>query len=89
MKTSTTIAILLMTACSLPNDLDLKDDSKKSDHLSESNRCALTPDPGPCKAFFKRYYFDAAEGKCKEFIWGGCDGVVPFETLLSCQECAH
>ncbi|MBA4146415.1 MAG: proteinase inhibitor I4 serpin, partial [Cytophaga sp.] len=25
------------------------------------------------------------EKKCKEFIWGGCGGVVPFETLEECK----
>ena len=47
--------------------------------------CSLLPDAGLCKAAFKRYYFDQKEQKCKEFLWGGCDGVVPFETLEACQ----
>jgi len=25
------------------------------------------------------------EGKCVSFIYGGCEGVVPFETLEDCQ----
>jgi len=33
-----------------------------------------------------KYYYDEEEKKCKEFIWGGCDGVVPFETLEECEE---
>lgn len=48
--------------------------------------CSLVPDPGPCKALFKKYYFDQKEKKCKEFIYGGCNGVVPFETLADCQK---
>ncbi|MDD3877244.1 MAG: BPTI/Kunitz domain-containing protein [Bacteroidales bacterium] len=51
------------------------------------NKCALVPDPGNCKAYFPRYYFDKESGTCKEFIWGGCDGVVPFNTLEECQNC--
>ena len=59
---------------------------------TDSNRmtcpeCSLEPNVGPCNAAFVRYYFDTAEGKCKEFTWGGCAGVVPFETLEECQAC--
>ena len=52
---------------------------------SENEHCALKPDSGICKAMFPRYYFDQAAGICKEFIWGGCGGTVPFETLEKCQ----
>jgi hypothetical protein len=50
-------------------------------------QCNLAPDTGPCKAYIPRYYFDHSDGKCKQFIWGGCDGVVPFQTLEQCNEC--
>ncbi|MBL7815919.1 MAG: BPTI/Kunitz domain-containing protein [Saprospiraceae bacterium] len=50
-------------------------------------KCKQVGDAGPCLAAFKRYYFDATERKCKEFTWGGCNGVVPFETLEECQSC--
>lgn len=49
--------------------------------------CALTPDPGTCEALIPKYYFDAEKGKCREFMWGGCDGVVPFNTLEECEAC--
>jgi hypothetical protein len=52
-------------------------------------RCNLEPDPGLCKAMFQRYYFDKASGECKQFIWGGCGGVVPFETLEECKKCQN
>ena len=52
-----------------------------------TSRCALDPDPGPCEAYFPKYYYDKQEKKCKEFIWGGCGGVVPFETLEACKGC--
>ena len=51
----------------------------KSDPLNDV--CYLIPDPGPCEGYFPRYYYDQDTGKCKEFIWGGCGGVVPFETM--------
>lgn len=48
--------------------------------------CSIEPETGPCKAKFTKYYFDFANGVCKEFTWGGCEGVVPFETLEECQQ---
>lgn len=51
-----------------------------------SANCYLKPDPGPCRMSIKRYYYDPAEKKCKEFIYGGCKGVVPFETLEECRK---
>jgi hypothetical protein len=45
------------------------------------------PKAGPCEALVYKYYFDQEEQKCKEFFWGGCDGVVPFDTLTECKEC--
>ena len=48
--------------------------------------CYLKHDPGSCLMNIKRYYYDVREKKCKEFIYGGCEGVVPFETLKECQK---
>jgi hypothetical protein len=48
-------------------------------------RCYLSPDPGPCEALITRYYFDKDEKRCKSFSWGGCEGVVPFQTLAECE----
>ncbi|KKQ37129.1 MAG: Proteinase inhibitor I2 [Candidatus Woesebacteria bacterium GW2011_GWA1_37_7] len=53
--------------------------------LIKDSRCYMNPDVGPCKALFKRYYYDINDSKCKEFTWGGCNGVVPFETIEECQ----
>ena len=50
------------------------------------DKCILTPNMGPCKAIFIKYYFDQEEKKCKEFNWGGCKGVVPFETMENCKK---
>jgi Kunitz/Bovine pancreatic trypsin inhibitor domain len=49
--------------------------------------CALTPDAGPCKAAFIKFYFDPKEKTCKQFTWGGCGGVVPFQTKEECEAC--
>ena len=36
--------------------------------------CLLPEEPGLCKERIPRYYFDKVAGKCKKFIYGGCDG---------------
>ena len=53
------------------------------DQLSEE--CYLEPNPGPCMAAVPAYYYDFTTNSCMLFIWGGCEGVVPFETFLECQ----
>ena len=55
-------------------------------NYGECGACSLKPDVGGCKAYFPKYYYDAETQKCKQFIWGGCGGVVPFETLEECQD---
>ena len=55
----------------------------KDDPLNES--CLLVPDPGLCQAAFPRYYYNSETDKCTQFLWGGCGGVVPFETLEECK----
>jgi len=71
MKRLWLIIILFLIACD------------KSDSLDDA--CYIIPDPGPCKGSFPRYYYDQDADKCMEFIWGGCGGVVPFETMEECN----
>lgn len=53
----------------------------------ELKACKLKPDAGNCEAYMPRYYYDAEADQCKEFIWGGCGGTVPFETKEECEKC--
>ena len=48
--------------------------------------CLVKPDPGPCRAAQKRFYYDYRDNRCKPFNYGGCQGRVPFETLKACQD---
>jgi uncharacterized protein YecT (DUF1311 family) len=57
-----------------PLNVDLPDD------------CYLIPDQGECKGSFLRYYYYEDIGKCRAFLWGGCNGVVPFESMTECRE---
>lgn len=50
------------------------------------DHCLLPADSGPCEAAFERWYFDAATGVCRPFIYGGCEGNENnFETLEACS----
>ena len=50
-----------------------------------SRQCYSTPDAGMCKAAITKYYFDWETNSCKPFVWGGCGGTVPFDTVELCQ----
>jgi len=47
--------------------------------------CTLTPDSGPCFAAVPKFYFNQETQQCTMFTWGGCAGVVPFNTLSDCE----
>lgn len=47
--------------------------------------CYLKPESGKCRASFMRWYLDERTGTCKAFVWGGCEGVVPFESEADCM----
>ena len=70
-KVTVLFLILSLTQC--------KDDC----NLTEN--CSLEPEPGDCFAVITKYYYDKNEKKCKSFSWGGCRGVVPFDTLDDCE----
>ena len=53
--------------------------------FGQEDPCTLLPDPGPCEAAIPAWYIDSATQLCTEFLWGGCEGTVPFETLAACQ----
>ena len=53
--------------------------------FEEIQKCYYTPNPGVCLAAITKYYFDQEENECLEFTWGGCGGLVPFETMDDCE----
>lgn len=53
-------------------------------HLPDE--CKHLPNAGPCKAAFPRWYYNLAKRKCKEFLYGGCDGNANnFHTEAACK----
>ncbi|KAF0031039.1 hypothetical protein F2P81_017770 [Scophthalmus maximus] len=42
--------------------------------LQDTDQCTVTPDPGPCRAAFPKFYFDHNTGTCQSFLYGGCRG---------------
>ena len=54
-------------------------------HGESSRMCHAEPKTGQCKASIEKYYFDPETKSCKPFVWGGCQGTVPFDTIELCQ----
>lgn len=54
----------------------------------EQKKCKLKPEKGLCKGDFTRFYFDLKASQCKPFSWGGCGGVVPFQSEDECRNFA-
>jgi len=48
--------------------------------------CLLPKKPGPCKAYFPRFYYDTKKKSCQKFIYGGCQGNDNnFKSLEECE----
>ncbi|XP_035813413.2 collagen, type XXVIII, alpha 1b isoform X2 [Amphiprion ocellaris] len=52
-----------------------------------SERCSQILDPGPCRDYVVKWYYDATANACAQFWFGGCLGNGnQFETEKSCME---
>eukprot|EP01024_Parvocaulis_polyphysoides_P031283 TRINITY_DN28334_c0_g1_i1.p3 TRINITY_DN28334_c0_g1~~TRINITY_DN28334_c0_g1_i1.p3 ORF type:complete len:166 (-),score=17.42 TRINITY_DN28334_c0_g1_i1:448-945(-) len=50
--------------------------------------CKERKDPGPCRAYFVRYYFDDKNKKCERMVYGGCGGNYNnFQNIPECNQC--
>ncbi|WP_375435625.1 BPTI/Kunitz-type proteinase inhibitor domain-containing protein [uncultured Hymenobacter sp.] len=79
--------LLLLSAATLLSSATCCREDVEMPSPSQPIACTLVPEPGMCNAAFVRYYYDPKEKKCKQFVWGGCNGVVPFVTLQECLDC--
>ncbi|XP_028404662.1 four-domain proteases inhibitor-like isoform X2 [Dendronephthya gigantea] len=66
------------------NFVKIEDCQKKCDV------CSLKQDPGFCRGYFPRYFYNSKSRACEKFIYGGCQGNGNnFETLEACQDKCH
>ncbi|KAG7255330.1 hypothetical protein CRUP_012144 [Coryphaenoides rupestris] len=50
-----------------------------------TERCAVAPEAGPCRAAFPRFFYQPSSASCHSFIYGGCQGNKNrYETLGDC-----
>lgn len=56
-----------------------------SSYKTKPAQCNVKPDPGMCKAAFKKVYYNPETYACETFLWGGCGGSVPFDSMVDCQ----
>ena len=42
--------------------------------LNPDKICTLDPETGPCKALFRKFFYNSTTDQCELFIYGGCGG---------------
>ncbi|MGB1013209.1 MAG: BPTI/Kunitz domain-containing protein, partial [Nannocystaceae bacterium] len=95
LRIATVLGFVALTGCgpgksmtsdtSDSNTSDTSTDTADTSDTAGPDPCLLEPDPGGCEAAFPKWAFDPQSGECYEWYYGGCDGLIPFETLESCQ----
>ena len=56
------------------------------DRLAPPPVCdAPRPTAGPCKGAFEAWWFDATDGTCRTYLWGGCGTPPPFTSAEDCE----
>ncbi|CAN8032159.1 unnamed protein product [Ixodes persulcatus] len=59
---------LCLLTCALESELDQTLTS------SPPRNCEAPADPGPCKGYFLRWFFNVETSECEQFVYGGCKG---------------
>ncbi|XP_066974380.1 uncharacterized protein [Macrobrachium rosenbergii] len=50
------------------------DGSNPSQYFKQPPLCLEKPDPGLCRAYMPRWYYNASNETCRKFAYGGCQG---------------
>ncbi|GAB1602605.1 papilin-like, partial, partial [Argonauta hians] len=59
----------------------------RPDKESPSQVCHASKDRGSCGGAIQAWYYDMADGQCKQFLYGGCDGNKNrFNSRLQCED---
>lgn len=77
-----TFVILLLFACKGSSKVE---EAKVVPPLSKE-RCDWVPNSGPCRGALDGFFYDSRTKKCQKFQYGGCQGVLPFESLSDCEK---
>lgn len=65
----------------------LAEGTKDTESVSVADVCGRPPFPGPCLAYFPRFYYEPKTNSCRPFIYGGCkSNGNNFETRSACTE---
>ncbi|XP_050986781.1 collagen, type XXVIII, alpha 1b [Labeo rohita] len=57
------------------------------DDFTTEERCLLPLDPGPCREYVVKWYFDPKANSCAQFWFGGCKGNInQFDTQEACRK---
>ncbi|KAL5969468.1 PI-stichotoxin-Hcr2e [Taenia solium] len=78
-----TLAALVVVAFVLADAGFTDFDAANSD---AEDPCLLPVDPGPGRAYFPSYYYDAQQGACLPFVYGGLKGNANrFRNVYECE----
>ncbi|KAL1258682.1 hypothetical protein QQF64_009259 [Cirrhinus molitorella] len=60
---------------------------RMQDDFTAEERCLLPLDPGPCREYVVKWYFDLKTNSCAQFWFGGCQGNKnQFNTQEACRK---
>ncbi|WP_072679618.1 BPTI/Kunitz domain-containing protein [Arcobacter sp. LA11] len=60
--------------------------STSSNSIKLSKKCYKKGVTGMCRGYFIKYEYNEKTKKCQHFVYGGCGGNIPFNTLDECKK---